>query len=361
MTVITLSALRSTETLLCAFWRRQRGFFVRFALSAAAAASGLLLLGVATFGQPDAYLRLAREQWDNLTDTTPPDQDQSQPTPAMAASLAQLQQQVLQLRDEVAARRDDAEQARQALAAAQAQREAAERQAQQEAADRQAQQVAAERLAAEQPPSPSPAPAEASAIPVPERQDAAAPTQVVVLPERPAAPAVERREPPAPPERRAAVKPAAPPPRPAPRQEADNAQSVLARLRQSAPAVVSAPDTPPPAERVNRGPSPSLRRLIAARSALASGQIEDTRRLLQEAQLQFVFRPVGSPDDDPVPAGRAASDVAHALDALSGNDIALSRGYIDRAVDDASGRAADTAVRDQPPVAPGYAPAYPLR
>ncbi len=63
----------------------------------------------------------------SLTDTAPPEQDQSQPTPAMAASLAQLQQQVLQLRDEVAARRDEAEQARQALAAAQAQRESAER------------------------------------------------------------------------------------------------------------------------------------------------------------------------------------------------------------------------------------------
>ena len=117
MTVITLSALRSTETLLCAFWRRQRGFFMRFALSLAAAACGLLLLGVATFGQPDAYLRLAREQWDNLTDTPPPRLsrpspadagDGREPGPASTAGVTASRRSCC--------RRDDAEQARQALA-----------------------------------------------------------------------------------------------------------------------------------------------------------------------------------------------------------------------------------------------------
>jgi hypothetical protein len=122
-----------------------------------------------------------------------------------------------------------------------------------------------------------------------------------------------------------------------------------------------APEPPQQPERTNRGPSPSLRRLIAARAALASGQIEDARRMLQEAQLQLVFRPVGSTEVDPVPAGQAASDVAHALDALSGNDLALSRSYIDRAVDDASGRPADPAARQEAPSSTGYAPAYPLR
>jgi uncharacterized protein YdcH (DUF465 family) len=315
------------------------------------AASGLLLLGVAIFGQPDVYLRLARERWDSLTDTAPPEQDQAQQTPAMAASLAQLRQQVLQLRDEVAARRDEAEQARRALAAAQAQREAA--------ADEQAWRDAAERQPAPPPPASPPVSAPAApAVAQPERPGAQ--PAVVVGPERLPAPAAERREPPAPPERRAA-RPVLPPPPMVLHQEADNAQSVLARLRQAAPAAVSAPDAPPPPERINHGPSPSLRRLIAARAALASGQIEDTRRLLQEAQLQLVFRPLGSAEDEPVPAGRAASDVAHALEALSGNDLALSRGYIDRAVDDASGHATDAALRSQAPVTPGYAPAYPLR
>nr|WP_294509177.1 hypothetical protein [uncultured Rhodopila sp.] len=308
----------------------------------------MLLLGLAVFGQPDAYLRMAREQWDSLVDISPDaPADLAQPNASVAATMAQLQQQVSQLRDELMNKRNEAERARQALAEAEAQRQASERQAsERQASERQAsERQASERQAVEQPPA---APAGDVVVVVPERHDVAS-----------APPAVEHHEPPAPPERRAAARPPPAVLRPFPRQEADNAQSVLARLRQAAPSATA--DVPPQAERINRAPSPSLRRLIAARSALAGGQIEETRRLLQEAQLQLVFRPVGSTEDDPVPAGKAASDVAHALDALSGNDVALSRSYIDRAVDDTSGRAVEGPAHQEAPATPGYAPAYPLR
>ena len=290
---------------------------------------------LAIFGQPEAYLRLAREQWASLTDSAAPEPDQAQPTPAMAASLAQLQQQVLQLRDEIAARREEAEQARQALAAAQAQREAAEQQARQEAAERQAAASpgraaricsgASARIHGRIRSRIRPGPAAGAAAGGRDgtRYGARTATRRPAgccrsgLANRSPRWSDASRRP-----RRNAVRRGPRSLPPAPRQEAENAQSVLARLRQAAPSVAAAPEAPPAAGRVSRGPSPSLRRLIAARAALASGQIEDTRRLLQEAQLQIGFRPVGSAEEEPVPAGRAASDVAHALDALSGNDIA---------------------------------------
>jgi hypothetical protein len=140
---------------------------------------------------------------------------------------------------------------------------------------------------------------------------------------------------------------------------------VLARLRQAAPVTPAREDTVQPPGRISRGPSPALRRLIAARSALANGQIEETRRLLQEAQLQLVFRPVGSADAETGSSSRTASDVARALEALSGNDMALSRSFLDRAVSASSGPPADLARGETgglPPAnVPGYAPAYPVR
>ena len=53
-------------------------------------------------------------------------------------------------------------------------------------------------------------------------------------------------------------------------------------------------------------PSPSIPRLAAARAALANGRIDDARRLLQEAQLQLVFRPVNAADEDPPLVGKGA-------------------------------------------------------
>jgi hypothetical protein len=152
----------------------------------------------------------------------------------------------------------------------------------------------------------------------------------------------------------------APPPPPSsspPRQEADDAQSVLARLRQSSPGQRG--DTTATAEtRPAPVASPSLPRLNAARSALASGRIEDARRLLQEAQLQLVFGPAG----DNVPsAGRGAADVARALDALSANDIPLGRRFVDIAMGDLSGNPTNLTAQEAGRRASGYAPAYPPR
>ena len=102
-------------------------------------------------------------------------------------------------------------------------------------------------------------------------------------------------------------------------------------------------------------------KLNAARAALAAGRIEDARRLLQEAQLQLVFRPVNGAGDQSPGAARSSADVAHALDALSGNDVPLSRRYIDVATADLSGGGAREPVQQSEIRANGYAPAYPPR
>jgi hypothetical protein len=157
----------------------------------------------------------------------------------------------------------------------------------------------------------------------------------------------------------------APPPLPLPsHQEQDPVQSVLARLRQLAPAsppVQRAMPMPPTDPRPRPAPSPSLPKLTAARAALASGRINDARRLLQEVQLQLVFRPVNGAGDETPSAGKGAADVAHALDALSGNDVSLSRRYVDAAVDDLSGSGTIPPVQETQMLPSGYAPAYPPR
>jgi hypothetical protein len=157
---------------------------------------------------------------------------------------------------------------------------------------------------------------------------------------------------------RVAVGQPPPPPLPLPpRQEAEDAQSVLARLRQLAPE--QGPEAPAAvAEARPRPASPSLPRLGAARSALASGRIEDARRLLQEVQLQLVFGPIG---DSTPSAGKGSADVAHALDALSANDISLGRRYVDIAVADLSGNPSGPPVQEAGRRPAGYAPAYPPR
>jgi hypothetical protein len=435
---------------------------VRFAISAVAAASGVMLLGLSFYGQPAVYLRLASEQWDALMDRPVGDQssgdqpaaDQSaadQPaTPDAGQSVAsnaplpvarnedaaneraaQLQQEVARLQQQLAARQQaPAPAAPTPTGPAQPPAATAAPPSVVASASPTAADVAPPTMVVTAPPAPAAgpapvpemartapppaaAPASNSATPpaaapstaqtatttpaamptppvqVPERREAslqAAPQRADRLPDQAkpeaakpepartdAKPAQVRTEspkvePPRPAAPRVVVQKAipAPPPLPQsapPRQGADDAQSVLARLRQVSPgaapvqeaAVVPSPERPRPA------PSPSLPRLSAARNAMASGQIDEARRLLQQAQLQLVFGPADSANDDSQVAGKGATDVAHALDALSANDVALSRRYVDAAMGDLSGAPVSAPIQESSRRASGYAPAYPPR
>jgi hypothetical protein len=97
-----------------------------------------------------------------------------------------------------------------------------------------------------------------------------------------------------------------------------------------------------------------------ARAALLNGAVADAVRLLQQAQLQLVFRPVTPDSNEPGTAGQGAGDVARALAALGSGDPRRGLMFIERAMTGMSGAATGW----QPPVPPppgGYAPAYPLR
>ncbi len=343
---------------------------MRFAVSAVVALSGLLLLGLAFYGEPAVYLRQAREQWDALMDR-PTGDHIAEPDP-QAEQAAQLRQEVARLRQALAAREQIAEPSPTAQEAPPAAAAPVPPQPPEPAQPPAPRHPPAAEAGPASPPvvvtlpapavPPSPPPAAAPAIPtlaipdqpkpsphaveVPERHVAAA--EPLKLP-APAKPIAAPRQVPAP----------QPLPQPSPRQEADDTQSVLARLRQG-----TAPPDPQleaPLSAPSPAPSPALPRLLAARAALARGTIEGARRLLQEAQLQLVFRPM-TPDGDPVPAAaRGAANVAHALDALSGNDIPLAQRYVAVALDDLSGKQTNPPIQQSSRIGSGYAPAYPPR
>lgn len=147
----------------------------------------------------------------------------------------------------------------------------------------------------------------------------------------------------------------------APRVEPDDMQAVLSRLRQRPAASTQPADAPSAVEAPNPTPSPSRQRLALARAALVNGRIDDARKLLQEVQLQLVFRPVNPAGDDPPAAGQGAFDVARALGSLSSNDTGQSRRYIERAMDEMAGGNAQTVDNVPGPLPGGYAPAYPPR
>jgi hypothetical protein len=301
---------------------------LRLAISAVAVVVGLVLACV-IFGQPALYLSEARQQWNSLFAARPaPSPDAASPDPP----VAQVQQQVTALRDELAVSQAAADQARQQLAALR-------------------QQLAASQTAADQ-----------------ARQQPVTTLPLPVPPERPASPAAAGSGP----ERRDTPKPPLPPPAPKPkaetaaaRVEPDEMSSVLARLRQR-PYGAAQPDNAAQqgeARSVSEAPRPpslARQRLERARTALLDGRTDDARRLLQEVQVQLVFRPIGPGVEDAPPAGQGAAAVARALGSLGG-DPAQSQQLIERAIEEVAGTSSQGIESASGPSTGGYAPAYPSR
>lgn len=374
---------------------------MRLAFSAAAAMSGLVLLGLAEYGEPAMLLNGVRHYWDTLMYSPPP--EPAAPPEAVAQRVDQLQQEVAALKRVLAARTagpapsvpvsapaaatsavapagtlpgtppetspqtspgTSPGMAAPATAAAAvtppmlAQATARPPQVQTAAPVAEARTAA---LAAHKPPQPG-TPRVAAAGP-PQAPAPAAATILVVPPPASAAPhAFRPREATAQPSAR--TLPANPPrprqPRPAetvrPAQPDDAMRSVLARLRQADP-------LPPPVQQAAPPPpSPSLPRLMQARADLMGGHVEEAVRHLQEAQLQLVFRPIDAAGGNPAASGAAAADVARALEALSGNNIPASQQYIAGAMRDLrGGTPIDAAPTTANQAWNGYAPAYPSR
>jgi hypothetical protein len=327
---------------------------VRLAVSALTAASGLILLGLALFGRPDAYLREARRQWAVLWRTEP-----AAPDDAIGAQVQALQQQVMQLRDQVAAARPADLREAPATAVAPA-----------------APELATPELAAPELAAPG------AAVPVPAPAAPAAPPPAALMTPAPAlsAPAV-RVEPSEPlavmtiPERHETVR-VTPTPRqrqevPAVPPDADATAAVLARLRQHLAASAAPPVVQPPLPlqptQVAEAPASVLlprpdlvhERLAVVRAALLNGAVADAVRMLQQVQLQLVFRPVTPENNEPGAAGQGAADVARALAALGGNDPRRGLMFVERAMSDVSG--GNTGWQQPAAPAGGYAPAYPSR
>jgi hypothetical protein len=326
---------------------------VRLAIPASAAATGLLLLGLAIFGRPDVYLHQARQQWVGLLDGTSDAEDAGQGggapektaaadvgDEALALRVAQLQQQVIQLRDQLAASKFHVDQAPQLVAPSPYQPANA--------------QPPPPQLASSSPIAPAagiPASIAPPAIAPPANPAPAVAPQSAIPRSPPVAVPPDRIEttgqPNVIPEHREAARP--PPPPAATRQrpdaaavrvEPDDMQSVLARLRQrpntATPPAIGPPTTEQPNPNPNpvSAPSPARQRLEVARTALLEGRVDEARRILQEVQLRLVFRPVSPGNDDPPSAGQGATDVAHALEALGGADTRRSIQFIERAMDD---------------------------
>ncbi|MBV9252071.1 MAG: hypothetical protein JO227_22865 [Acetobacteraceae bacterium] len=118
-----------------------------------------------------------------------------------------------------------------------------------------------------------------------------------------------------------------------------SARAVLSRLRRQPqlaaktaesdyvdPSAVAPRPLPQPAAQ------PARDRLGMARAALVAGHIDEAHQLLEQAQLQLVFRPVAPAADEPRYAGHAASDVGQALSMLGAGNRAAALQFIDRAM-----------------------------
>jgi hypothetical protein len=267
-----------------------------------------------------------------------------------AEQVAAQQKQAEQARAQQKQAEQAVAQQKQAEQAAAQQKQAEQAAAQQKQAEqaaaqqRQAEQVAAQQKQAEQ------AAAQRT-------QTADARQEVKVLP--PARPVVAAPSP---------TKPTQPSVKAAP-SEQDAREAVLSRLRrgvESRPGAVQfasnasrpvasdasrpvasdaprqlAPDAPP-------GPSPR-QRLMDARTLLAAGRTDEAQRLLEQAQVQLVFRPVGPSQDASAGGSVAAGQVAEALSMLGAGDVLHAIRYINLAVAQADrGAAPATAVAPTP-------------
>jgi hypothetical protein len=385
----------------------------RFLLAGVGTVGGLALLFLGSFRDPAAILSDPHSAFMAERSTTKPQTPQSparvaqpvepqtQPTPAqlpddavskrqrealqqlqdLRAKISQATQDTAALRAQADQARHDLEELRQQRAAdeaaaleqvrLQAQRDAEashkraadteKHAAAEQVAGQQSQQVATQQDVKALPPvSPAEAPRDAPGpqpgVAATERQGAAGqaptlqnqrvePTQEVrVLP--PAHPAIAAASPP---------RPAQPAVKPAP-SEPDAREAVLSRLRHEAPSrsdrVVSPrPDKVQVVPDQPRVTSPR-QRLMDARTALVAGRTDDARHLLEEAQVQLVFRPVSPSQDTPVTSSVAAGQVAEALSMLGAGDVLHAIRYINLAVTQADQGPAVATVAPPPPT--GY-------
>jgi hypothetical protein len=107
------------------------------------------------------------------------------------------------------------------------------------------------------------------------------------------------------------------------------AEAVLNRLRHSPPSDTTTVDA------TDAQPQPSASpggRLSDARRALRTGRIDEARSLLEQAQVQLVFRPVNTSGDMDPRGSVAAGDVAEALSMLNSGDIPDAERYVDLAM-----------------------------
>lgn len=107
------------------------------------------------------------------------------------------------------------------------------------------------------------------------------------------------------------------------------AETVLNRLRRLPPSGTT------PTGATDEQPQPSASpgaRLSDARRALRTGRIDEARSLLEQAQVQLVFRPVNASGDMAPTGSVAAGDVAEALSMLNSGDIPDAERYVDLAM-----------------------------
>lgn len=150
--------------------------------------------------------------------------------------------------------------------------------------------------------------------------------------------------------RSAQAPPAQPTAKPPP-AEFDARAAVLARLRRQAPSRGGTAHVVPeerPLAPVEQPVPPPRQRLLDARTALAAGRVGDAEKLLQQAQVQLVLRPVSLSQDASATGSVAAGQVAEALSMLGAGDMQHAMHYINLAAAQADQAPTVTAVSSQP-------------